>query len=175
LLPLACLGLAVLAACTARYSFVAGTTTTRALVVALVVALAAIPTRRPTVPALLSATEPAPDVHESVRTIAVLRALRLSGHVNVLEPDHSRAFYAGLDYARVPQWEKNVPFWRFVHERQIGVIVLNWRLRIDPRFKDDPEFVAFDQGAGPREDFDVVPVPGTTAVLAVRRSVPRAE
>jgi hypothetical protein len=98
------------------------------------------------------------------------RARRLAAAAAPARRDHG-----GLDDERVTPWEKNAPFWRFVHERRVGVVVLNWRLRGDPRFAGDPEFVAFDRGTGPREDFERVAVPGTTAVLAVRRSVPRAD
>ncbi len=143
-----------------------------ALVGALVLLLAALPTRRPTFPSLLAANGPPPPlVHENRRTIEVLRSLHLRGLVPILESDHSRGTYTELDFVRVAQWEKFTTFWKFVHERQIAVVVINGRLYEDPRFKSDPEFLAFVDGTGEREDFEFIHVADTTVTLAVRKSV----
>lgn len=188
LLPMACLGLAALAAGCARLRRPAWLRPRwwiglpRALrprawhgpatVTALVLLLAALPSRRGTMPSLLPSREPAPSlVHENLQTIEVLRSLDLRGTVPILEPDHSRGLYANLDFVRVAQWDKTGTFWQLVHDRQVAVVVLNWRLREDPRFKLDPEFTAFADGTGEREDFQFIPVPETSAVLAVRKSV----
>ena len=189
LLPLAWLGLAALAAACARVRLPEWlrprwwTSFPRplrprawlghaALVAVLLLVLAALPTRRGALPSLLASQEPPPPrVHENLRTIEVLRSLDLRGTIPILEPDHSRGLYANLDFVRVAQWDKTGTFWELVHGRQVAVVVLNWRLREDPRFKLDPEFVAFAEGTGEREDFQFIPVPDTSAVLAVRKSV----
>ncbi|MBX3204653.1 MAG: hypothetical protein KF764_06260 [Labilithrix sp.] len=193
LLPLACLLLAALAAACARLrrpgplrarwwlglprlpAFVsprvAAALGPAALVVGLALVAVALPTRRGALPSLLPSNEPAPPrVHDNARTVEVLRSLDLRGHVPILEPDHSRGVYAGLDFVRVAQWEKTTSFWSFVHERQVAVVAITWRLREDPRFRSDPEFIAFVDGTGEREDFQFIAVPETSVVLAVRES-----
>ncbi len=180
LLPLALLGLAALAA-TARdlalsarlHSIARG-----ALIPTMAVLLVVLPTRHPSPPPWLSlfhSQEPPPPAYETLRTVEVLRGLGLRGHVNILEPDHSRGVYAELDFTRVAQWDKTAPFWPFLHDRQVHVIILNRRLRGDPRFAEDPEFRAFDRGEGPLEDFERIAVSGTDVAIMIRRSVPRGD
>jgi hypothetical protein len=110
-------------------------------------------------------------IQEGVRTIEAIRKLGLKGKVVILESDHARGVYAKLDFLRVAQWEKQGPFWEFMHARWINVVVLNDRLREDPRFKLDPEFAGFVDGSGSRGDFEFIPVEGTRVVLAVHRAV----
>lgn len=193
LLPLACLSLSALAAACARLRWPSalrprfwlglprvprlapsrrGAAFGPALLVSGLALLgAALPTRRAALPSLLASNEPAPsEVHDNLRTVELLRSLRLRGRVPILEADHSRGVYAELDFVRVAQWEKATSFWDFVHARQVAVVAITWRLREDPRFRSDPEFVAFADGTGEREDFQLMPVPGTSVVLAVRAS-----
>ncbi len=142
------------------------------LVAALGCLLVALPTRRETIPSLLASREPMPPrVHENLRTIDVIRHLELRGPIAILEPDHSRGFYAGLDYRRVAQWDKDAPFATFLRARPVDIVVITPRLRQDPRFASDTEFVVFADGTGGREDFEVFPVPETAAIVAVRKSV----
>ncbi|MBX3210775.1 MAG: hypothetical protein KF850_01945 [Labilithrix sp.] len=142
-----------------------------ALVVALVLVAAALPARRGGLPSLLASRGPSPPrLHENERTVELLRSFRLRGRVPILEADHSRGVYAELDFVRVAQWEKAAPFWEFVHAHGVAVVAITWRLREDPRFRSDPEFLAFADGTGEREDFELIPVPGTSVVLAVRKS-----
>ena len=143
-----------------------------ALVVALALFLTAAPTRRPgAAPSLLSAAVPPPpqSSRENYAAILALRRLALAGRVVILESDHSRGVYALADYLRIAQGEKDKPFWEFIHSREVNLIVLNERLRRDSRFETDPEFVAFINRTGPLEDFEFLPVEGTSVVLAVRR------
>lgn len=145
-----------------------------AFVLLFVLLLAAVPTRRPVWPSLLASAEKPPPslVQENVRTIELLRSLHLKGRIVMLEADHSRGFYANLDYQRVAQWDKgqDEKLWPFLHRFDIGVIVINDRLRWDTRFNADPDFKALLDG-GEREDFVMMPVEGTHATLAVRKRV----
>lgn len=151
--------------------------------------LAAIPTaRRGALPSLLSAVGPPPPAEAAQETRATIHALRKMQLVSlpwgpvapradwmptvvIFEPDYSRGVYAFYNFVRVEQWRKDRPFWDFLHVTWTNVIVLNGRLLNDGHLKDDPDFVAFVNGTGPREDFEMVPVEGTSVVLAVRRSL----
>jgi hypothetical protein len=185
LLPVVCLGLAAFAAAGRHLHWPTwaktrlwlrifppnANTGTALFAVLLIFLLTALPTRRPTKLSLLPPSgSKAPRVHDNERTIALLRALHLQGRIVILEPDHSRGPYAELDYFRIAQWDKNKPFWEFVRERQIDVIVVTWRLREDPRFKSDPEFMTFAGGGGDHEDFQIFWVPETSVMVAVRKS-----
>lgn len=144
------------------------------VVAALALFLAAVPSFRTNgVPSLLAAAVPPPGRwgQQNVHTIHALRQLRLTSRLVILESDYSRGLYADYDYERVPVWEKNAPFWEFVHARGINVVVLDDRLRNDTRFAGDPEFRRFVDREGPLEDFVHMPVDGTGAVIVVRRAL----
>lgn len=162
----------------------------RVAVVALAALLvAAVPTARPgALPSLLAPAGPPPPPESAQENRATIHALRRLGLVSlpwgpaapradwmpavvILEPDYSRGVYAFDRFVRVEQWQKTTPFWQFVHETWTNVIVLNARLKSDPRLRDDPDFVAFLDGTGEREDFEMHPVEGTSVVLAVRRAL----
>ncbi|MBX3225241.1 MAG: hypothetical protein KF795_32350 [Labilithrix sp.] len=158
-----------------------------ALFAALLVA--AVPTARPgALPSLFAALGPPPapeSAQENRATIHALRKLSLVSlpwgpvapreawmpTVVLLEPDYSRGVFAFHDFVRVEQWRKTTPFWQFVRDTWTNVIVLNARLLNDGHLRDDPDFVAFVDGTGEREDFEMYPVEGTSVVLAVRRSL----
>ncbi len=196
ILPLTFLTLAALAGATARAP---GLDDARAsglarglrlaALAAGVVLLAAIPTaRRGYLPSLLDARGPAPQAEAHQENRATVLALRDMGlfappwgpvpprpswmpSVVIFEPDYSRGVYAFHDWVWVPQSRKAVGFWHFVHATWTNVVVINWRMRGDIHLKDDPEWIAFVDGTGEREDFEMFPVEGTTVVLAVRRSL----
>ncbi len=145
------------------------------LLIALVLLLVTLPTRRRLFPSLLASAEVPPPslVQENVRTIELLRGLHLKGRIVMLEADHSRGVYANLDYQRIAQWDKGQEeaFWPFVHRFNIGVIVINDRLRWDTRFNADPDFKKFLEGTGEREDFVMMPIGDTHAIVAIRKRV----
>jgi hypothetical protein len=91
----------------------------------------------------------------------------------ILEFEHSRGMYTSYDYEHVSPGDRTGPFWDFIHAGKVNIIVLDERMREDVRFVGDPDFVRFDQQAGQIEDFEFVPVPGTSVRLAVRRSLRR--
>jgi hypothetical protein len=196
ILPLTFLTLAALAGATSRAPMLgerrASRVTRRLRVAAFAcgaLLLAAFPTaRRGWLPSLLDARGPAPPTlaqQENRATILALREMSLFAppwgpvpprpswmpSVVIFEPDYSRGVYAFHDWVWVPQSRKTVGFWHFVRATWTNVIVINWRMRGDIHMKDDPEFVAFVDGTGEREDFEMFPVEGTTVVLAVRRSL----
>ena len=137
---------------------------------ALALLLVCLPTyRRQALPALLDARGAAPvEQHEGRLTVEALRKLSLPGRRKVLEADFSRAFYARLDFVRVAQVEKDRGFDAFLRARDIDIVVLDDRLRSDPRFRDDPEFARFDAARGESDGFLFIPVEGTGIVLAIR-------
>ena len=162
----------------------------RGAVVALAAILAAaVPTARPgALPSLLAPVGPPPAPESAQENRATIHALRRLGLVSlpwgpptpradwmpavvILEPDYSRGVYAFDRFVRVEQWQKTTPFWQFVRETWTNVIVLNARLKDDPRLKGDPDFLAFVDGTGEREDFEMYPVEGTSVVIAVRRGL----
>ncbi|MBX3229818.1 MAG: hypothetical protein KIT84_05745 [Labilithrix sp.] len=132
--------------------------------------LALLPARSGAPPALLRPAVPPPSSPpEAAETIRALRSLGLKQKTVILETSYSRAVYAGFPFERVGQQDKRGPFWDFVHERGVGLVVIDDRLRRDPRFANDPQFSRFAAGDGEREDFELVPVERTAVVLAVRR------
>jgi hypothetical protein len=52
--------------------------------------------------------------------------------------------------------------------RDVDIVVLDDRLRSDPRFRDDPEFARFDAARGESDGFVFIPVEGTRLVLGIR-------
>jgi hypothetical protein len=115
---------------------------------------------------------PAAPSFEIRRTVAAMRGLnvRLPKPIVVLEPDYSRAFYAGWDCSVVAHSWKNAAFWQFLANTDISVIVLNERLLTDTRYRDDPEFLEFVAGKK-TGNFRFFDVPGTTVRLAVREDL----
>jgi hypothetical protein len=140
----------------------------------LALALVLVPTYRPgRLPALLSPEGQPPAQRFAGReAVEVLRGLNFTGPITILESSYSRGLYAGARFKSVTQAEKAAPFWAFVHERGIDVIVIDDRLRADPRFRDDVEFAAFQDGRS-REDFRVIAVPEVHVDIAVRAKVLR--
>jgi hypothetical protein len=103
-----------------------------------------------------------------VRTIERLQALGLRGPVVSLEPEWGYAFLAGIPFERYAQWDKDRPFDEFVQAHGIDLIVVDYTLRNDERFRDDPEFARFVADPS-RLGFQVFPVDGVDACIAVRR------
>lgn len=150
--------------------------------------LIAVPTARSgALPSLLRPVGPPPLPESAQENRATIHALRKLGLVAlpwgpiaprpnwmptvvIFEPDYSRGVYAFYNFVRIEQWRKEIPFWAFVHKTWTNVIIINWRMKADAHLKDDPEFLAFVDGTGEREDFEMIPVEGTTVVIAVRRA-----
>lgn len=145
------------------------------LISTLTLLLVAMPCRRAgAAPALLAPggrPAPLPPELEERAAIRALRRLSLEGHAVILETEYSRGVYALTDFRRVAPWEKSVPFWQLIHDKGVNLVVVNDKLRADLRFRDDPAFVTFADGSGPREDFELIPVEGTDVVLAIRREL----
>jgi len=196
ILPLTLLVLAAVAGACGSPQGASGLARTRpgralraAFVAVALLLVAAIPTARPgALPALLSAVGPPPAPESAQENRATILALRRMGIVSLpwgpvaprepwmptpvlLEADYSRGVFAFYNFRRVEQWHKDRPFWEFLRVTWTNIVVINRRLLNDPHLKDDPDFTAFVNGTGPREDFDMYPVDGTNVVLAVRRSL----
>ena len=135
----------------------------------LALLLLLVPTHRPgRLPALLSpAGPPPPERFGGLEAVRVLRGLHFTQPITILESSYSRGLYVGGPFKSVTQVEKAAPFWAFVHARGINVIVIDDRLRTDPRFCNDAEFAAFELGSV-REDFRVIQVEDLNVLVAVR-------
>jgi hypothetical protein len=140
----------------------------------LALALLLVPTFRPgRLPAILAPEgSPPPERFAGREAVKVLRAQELAEPITILESSYSRAFYAGIRFRCVTPIEKASPFWTFVHDKGIDVMVIDDRLRADPRFRDDPEFVAFTDGRA-REDFEVITVPDVHVDVAIHKRARR--
>ena len=65
---------------------------------------------------------------------------------------------------------KDGPFWSFVKQQHINIIILDPLLLADPQYRDDPEFQALVLGTR-TEDFQLFAVRGYPAWIAVRRDL----
>jgi hypothetical protein len=102
-----------------------------------------------------------------VKTIERLRAIGIARPVVSLESGWGFTFFAGIPSERVAQWDKDRSFDDFVRERRIDLIVVDYDLRSDERFRGDPEFARFlDDPA--RLGFRAVKVDGADAFIAIR-------
>jgi hypothetical protein len=114
--------------------------------------------------------KPVPPPQAAKHIIAALRALELREHVVVLEPDFGYAFYAGWDYERVPEWQKDRPFREYLSTHHISVVVDPDALLRHPAFTNDPDLKAFltrPEDVG----FRVVRTAETSAQIALRNDV----
>lgn len=80
----------------------------------------------------------------NLKTIRFLQALGVTAHVNMLETvGGGYSIYAGDNYTRILEIEKQTSFEEFRREKNLDMIVLNDALHQDIRFKDDPEWQHF--------------------------------
>jgi hypothetical protein len=112
---------------------------------------------------------------------AALHDLHLAGPVAILDYNgYAGAFYAGLPATAVDVRSKTGDFWRFVRERDVGVVVIDPGLFFDACYRDDPSFRGLVSGDR-TEDFRVFPVaitwppgwPKVPALIAVRKDLLR--
>ncbi len=132
---------------------------------ALAIALFVVTPRR--------AVEPANPPSEQGRIIGALASLRITQHVVVLEQGYSYALYAGLDFKRIEEWNRRVPFLDFLGQQDASLVVLTDAMSRNPNFSGDLGYQAF-QSDPARFGFQAVPVPSTGARIAIRNDVPRA-
>lgn len=79
----------------------------------------------------------------NLKTIRFLHSLKITEPVNVLEAEGGFGYYVGTNYNRIPEYEKNTGFNKFLHDRKINMIVLSNNLERDERFFSDPEWLKF--------------------------------
>lgn len=122
-------------------------------------------------PATQRALAPAegPSALEGQATIKALGALDLPDGAKILEADIGRGTYVAKGTVSLGPWEKaeGEPLFAFLDEHEVDVVVVDDRLRNDPRFAD----ALADEGVASRAaeaGYDVVPVPHTTVTLLVR-------
>lgn len=131
--------------------------------------LALLPTyRRGAMPSLFEPRgSPPPTEWDGRNTVEALRALGLRGERVVLEPEYSRAVYAGIPFRWVPHGEKDRPFSELIRHHDVDVVILTQRLRDDARYRDDPEFRAFLEGSD-QLGFVLHWVPRSITIIAYR-------
>ena len=135
---------------------------------AAVVLLAALPTyKRDVLPSIADARgNPPPTEWHGRNDVEALRALALSGERVILEPELSRAVYARMPFRWVAAGEKDRPFFDFLRERQVDLVIITQRMRDDARYRDDPEFQAFVADDGDKRGFVFRWVPRSATVIA---------
>jgi hypothetical protein len=120
---------------------------------------------------LLGRRQPASGPLVQRKTVAALRRLSIGTPTAILTyaaPGHP--FYARMPAEFVCMVVKAGPFWDFVRQRAIGVIVLDSLLLDNPAYRNDTEFQEFV--AGKRTgDFAFLDVPGLTVRIAVRKDL----
>jgi hypothetical protein len=100
-----------------------------------------------------------------------LHDLRLTAPVTLLDyAGDARAFYAGLPCSVVPVQEKTGDFREFLHQRNIGVVIIDPGLLSDICYRDDPSFKAFAAGEQ-TEDFRLIRLPHLPVRIAVRQDL----
>ncbi len=109
---------------------------------------------------------------EQRRIIAALADLRITQHVVVLEQGYSYALYADLDFQRIEEWNRRVPFLDFLRQQGATLVVLTDAMSRNPNFGGDLGYQAFLSDPA-RFGFQSVPVPSTGASIAIRNDVVR--
>ena len=142
----------------------------------IVVFLAVAPNRAHgwNVQALLSREpRPAPPLLLHQRIVEVMQRLSLRRPSGLLALDHTESdytFYARLPTRSVPMTAKSGPFWNFIRQVDVGVIVLEPVLVNWPTYRGDPEFQEFEAGKR-RGDFVFFAVPELPVRIAVRKDL----
>jgi hypothetical protein len=109
-------------------------------------------------------------LRENLATIQAIKALQIEERVTMLEAQGGFNIYAGDNFRRMREFEKNAPFDRFLAEQNIGVIVLSDLVKDDPRFKHDSEWQSFLVDYYER-GFNQIPIPNSTRTLFVRNDL----
>ncbi|MCG8353871.1 MAG: hypothetical protein MI924_39405 [Chloroflexales bacterium] len=109
-------------------------------------------------------------LRENLATIQAIKALQIEERVTMLEAQGGFNIYAGDNFRRMREFEKNAPFDRFLAEQNIGVIVLSDLVKDDPRFKHDSEWQSFLRHYQ-EKGFTPIPVPNSTRTLFVRNDL----
>jgi hypothetical protein len=132
--------------------------------------LALLPTyRRGALPSLAEARKSArPEDWDGRNSVEALRALGLRGERVVLEPEFSRAVYARIPFRWVPKDKKDRPFYAFLQQHEIDVVIASPSLLDDHRYRDDPEFRSFLEEGGDRRGFVLTRLPRSRTIIAVR-------
>lgn len=137
---------------------------------AAVTLLMILPTyRRGALPSLMEARGgPPPTDFDVRRTALALRAIGLRGERVILEPEWSRAIYAGVPVRRVEPSTKTGPFFAFLRDHDVDLVIASPRLQADARFRDDPEFRSFLADGGDHRGFVLRKIPGSQTIIAYR-------
>jgi hypothetical protein len=100
--------------------------------------------------ALVVGVAPGPSYHlgsqtglKNLETIELLRSLRITDEVNMLEAEGGYYFYLGDNFHRIAEYDKDENFDSFLRDKRINMIVLTHRLRNDSRFSGDKEWQDF--------------------------------
>src|SRR6185369_11135951 len=96
---------------------------------AAIALLALLPTyRRGALPSLAEARRSSrPEDWDGRNTVTALRALGLRGERVILEPEFSRAVFAGIPFRWIPKGGKDRPFFAFLRQHDIDVVIASPR------------------------------------------------
>ncbi|MBZ4422842.1 hypothetical protein [Myxococcus sp. RHSTA-1-4] len=130
---------------------------------------------------------PSAVVKEQLRRVRAIRSLGLETRVtagdtiNVLDAQGGLSVYLGAPFRRVPPWTKlaGESFSDYLRRQRIDLVVLDGRLRADPRFANEPELEPFYSEPGAfgyatwrlPELNEVIALPDAWAAEGARRSV----
>lgn len=82
-------------------------------------------------------------VLENRKTIEFIQALEIRDRINFLEAEGGYFVYLGHSYTRIFEWWKEVPFDRFLDEREINMVLVSSNLTTHPKYRSDPIFKEF--------------------------------
>jgi hypothetical protein len=119
---------------------------------------------------LVHRRRPPPATSALTATASAIHDLPLRGGVRVFDIGDAITFYSGLPMPALRPGQMNRPFWSFLHEHDIGVIILQPALLGDPHLEHDAEFRAFCAGEE-TGDFLLFPTANAAFRIAVRRDL----
>ena len=88
----------------------------------------------------------------------------------MLDAEGGFNIYAGDNYSKVVEFNKNLPFEQFIQEKKLNMIVESALLRKEPSFKHDPEWHAFLENYS-KAGFERLSIPHTDRILFVHKSL----
>jgi hypothetical protein len=81
--------------------------------------------------------------NENLKTINLLKSLKISADVNLLNAEGEYAVYVSDNYHIIDYWIKNTTFEDFMKEKQINMIALSEKLEKSSKFHDDEQWKYF--------------------------------
>lgn len=109
----------------------------RAIVIALIVIAIS--------PSAVNLMGPLPRQRPTLQAIQFLRGLRVTETTRLLDADLGYSSYLSGNFTSIPPYQKSKPFYTFIREQKINMIMESENLLNDSRFRDDKEWKAFQE------------------------------